>query len=787
MTTTAPNAPSSSTTPSSSASSSTGDAVSSSAPATTDDIVRIDVSDGIAVLTFDVPGEKQNTLSERSARALQTAFEQAERNPAVEGIVLLSGKADFIAGADIAMLQACTSAAQVEQLSRDMHRQLDRIEQSKKPVVAAIHGACLGGGLEVALACHWRLATDSPRTSLALPEVMLGLLPGGGGTQRLPRLVGLQAALDLLLTGKNVRATKAKRLGLVDQLTIPWGLKDAAVTTCKRLVKGELRRVDRMQRLDPQGKVMEAALEHNAAGRAVVFRQARATVMDKTMGLYPAPLAILDVVEYGFSHGLAAGFAEESRRFGQLAMTNEAASLMHLFFGQTSLKKNRYGKPEKPVAAGTTTLGVLGAGLMGSGIADVSANKGLRVLMKDMNPEAVARGQKAIWQGLDKRVKSKALTPFERERIASHVVGKIDYRGFAEVDLVIEAVFEDLAVKHKVIRELEAHLRPDAVFASNTSALPIARIAEASQRPENVVGMHYFSPVPRMPLLEVIVTDKTSKRAAALAVEVGIAQGKTVIVVKDGPGFYTTRILGPVMEEAATIALEGVDLQVIDQLMKKVGFPVGPITLLDEVGIDVAAHVARDMAPFFALRFGHRDSSALDAMVAQGFLGRKANKGFFLYGKERPSDALSKVKTLAGNVPLLGGVLEQAGVVQKGKPLNPGALAILAEHGARPGSKKIDDERALQDRVLLRMVNEAVQCLQDGILDNPVDGDIGAVFGLGFPPMTGGPFRFVDTVGASQVVSTLERFAAVHGQRFTPAALLVDHARWGRRFHGGSR
>jgi enoyl-CoA hydratase/long-chain 3-hydroxyacyl-CoA dehydrogenase len=218
--------------------------------------------------------------------------------------------------------------------------------------------------------------------------------------------------------------------------------------------------------------------------------------------------------------------------------------------------------------------------------------------------------------------------------------------------------------------------------------------------------------------------------------------------------------------------------------MKKVGFPVGPITLLDEVGIDVAAHVAKDMAPFFEPRFGPRDSSALDEMVAQGFLGRKANKGFFLYGKEQPKDALSKVRALAGNVPVLGGVLEQAGVVSKGKPLNPGTLAILAAHGVKPGSKKVDDERSLQDRVLLRMVNEAVQCLQDGILENPVDGDIGAVFGLGFPPMTGGPFRFVDTVGASTVVGTLERFAAAHGKRFAPAQLLVDHARSGKRFHG---
>jgi enoyl-CoA hydratase / long-chain 3-hydroxyacyl-CoA dehydrogenase len=747
-------------------------------PKTDPAAVTVDIHDDIAVLTFDVPGEKQNTLNEKSARALADAFASVEQDDAVKGIVLISGKSDFIAGADITMLQRCTTAEQVETLSKDMHAQLARIEQSRKPVVAAIHGACLGGGLEVALACHWRLATDSQKTSLALPEVMLGLLPGGGGTQRLPRLVGLATALDMLLTGKTIRAAKAKRMGLVDQLTIPFGLKDAAITACQRLVRGELKRVDRKERLQTQDKVKEAALEETAAGRAVVFSQARATVMEKTLGLYPAPLAILDVVEHGLSHP-DDGFAYEARRFGGLAMTEEAKSLMHLFFAQTALKKNRYGAPAKKA----TTLGVIGAGLMGSGIADVSANKGLRVLMKDVSAEGLARGQKAIWQGLDKRVKSKSLTSFERERIASHVTATTTWAGFQHADVVIEAVFEDLAVKHKVVREAETVMRDGAIFATNTSALPIKDIAKASKRPENVVGMHYFSPVPKMPLLEVVITDQTSKQAMAMAVEVGLQQGKTVIVVKDGPGFYTTRILAPVLEEAAQLALEGVELHEIDRLMRLTGFPVGPITLIDEVGIDVGAHVAKDLAPFFAPRFGTRDASALDAMVKQGFLGRKANKGFYLYGREQPKDTLSKAKTFAANLPMVGDKLSILGI-HKGKPLNPGALEILAAHGAKPGSKKVDDPKELQDRVLLRMVNEAVQCLQEGILDNAVDGDVGAVFGLGFPPMTGGPFRYVDTVGASAVVATLERFSQKYGQRFTPAQLLVDMARQGRRFHG---
>ncbi|MCC7074548.1 MAG: enoyl-CoA hydratase/isomerase family protein [Deltaproteobacteria bacterium] len=729
--------------------------------------LTLKVVDNIAVITIDVPGEKQNTLSEKTKHGFKVCFERVANDPAIEGAVLISGKPDFIAGADISMIQTRKSASEVERLSREMQQQLALLEQSKKPIVAAISGACMGGGLEIALACHYRIATDHPKTALSLPEVMLGLLPGGGGTQRLPALIGIQAALDMMLTGKNVRARKAKRMGLVDAVTVPYGLEDAAVTTCKRLIKGEISHQEPKKKL-PE-RATEAALEDNPAGRAILFRQARQMVMEKTGGLYPAPLAIIDVVEAGASKGLETGYAEESRRFGELVMSKEAAALMTLFFAQTALKKNRFGK----AATQLNTLGVLGAGLMGSGIAEVTVQKGVRVLLKDMNAEALARGQKGIWGDFDKRVRSHAMTPFERDRTFSSVVPKTDYKGFEKCELVIEAVFEDLALKHKIIRELEDHVRTDCVIASNTSALPITKLAEASKRPQNIIGMHYFSPVPKMPLLEIIVHKGTSKEAKALAVDVGIKQGKTVIVVNDGPGFYTSRILGPLMDEAAQCALEGVDLHEIDHAMRQWGFPVGPITLLDEVGIDVAAHVSKDMAPFFEPRFGPRDRSALEAMVKEGFTGRKGGKGFYLYDRTKQSP-VEKARAI---------VEKAMGASRKDKPYNPGALAILERHGVKHGSKKDVDLRELQERIGLRMVNEAVQCLQEGILENAVDGDAGAVFGLGFPPMTGGPFRYVDSVGASTVVSTLERFATKYGKRFKPAELLVDHAKSGKRFH----
>jgi enoyl-CoA hydratase/long-chain 3-hydroxyacyl-CoA dehydrogenase len=734
--------------------------------------VTVRVKDGIAVIVFDMPNERQNTLSEKSTHGLKLAFEKLDNDSSIQGAVLISGKPDFIAGADVSMLQQCKTAGEVEKLSRNMHEQLAKIESSKKPVVAAIHGACLGGGLEVALACHYRIATDHPKTVLAFPEVMLGLLPGGAGTQRLPALIGIQGALDMMLTGKNIRAVKAKRMGLVDAVTVPYGLEDAAVLACRELIDGKRERHEPKKKA--QERAMEAALEENPAGRAILFRQARAQVMEKTGGLYPAPLAIIDVVEVGASKGMEAGLVEESRRFGELAMSKESASLISLFFAQTALKKNRFGKPKQQA----TTVGVLGAGLMGSGIAEVTAQKGVRTLMKDVSAEALARGQKGIYADFDKRVKSRSMTSFERDRTMSFVVPKTDYKGFEKCELVIEAVFEDLALKHKIIKEVEAVVGANTIIASNTSALPLTRLAEVSKRPENVVGMHYFSPVPKMPLLEVIVHPKTSKEAAAMAVDVGIAQGKTVIVVKDGPGFYTSRILGPLMDEAAQCALEGVDLHEIDRAMKAWGFPVGPITLLDEVGIDVAAHVSKDMASFFEPRFGPRDRRALEDMVKAGFIGRKAGKGFYLYERDHKESPVEKARHL---------VEKAMGAGKRGsKPINPGAVEIMEKNGVRPGSKKLSDAEflELQERIGLRMVNEAVQCLQEGILESPVDGDAGAVFGLGFPPMKGGPFRYVDTIGASAVVSTLERFAQRFGKRFKPADLLVEKAKRGEKFHG---
>lgn len=694
--------------------------------------------DGVAVMLFDTPDSSVNILSRELFGDFAALLDQIDHDPEIKACVLASAKKDFIAGANLKQFYAIEKESEGEALSRAGHALIDRIADSGKPFVAAISGLALGGGLEVALACHYRLAADDPSTALALPEVQLGLLPAAGGTQRLPHLVGLPAALPMMLTGQRVRARKAYRMGLVDALTTPGGIVETAARAAIALAAG------RMKPRKRKKPILESLLE-SAPGRAIVFRRARAGVMAKTRGLYPAPLFIIDCVRTGYSKGAAAGNERESVLFGKLTASPETKSLIGLFNGMTELKKPLPGAEPRPVRR----LGILGGGFMGQGIASVSL-KLAPVVVKDVSDESLSRCGNSIWEGLSKQLLSGSLTRFERDRLWTRLQPTTRAEDLAGTDLIVEAVFEDLVLKRRVLAEVEAHISENTVFASNTSALPIGSIAAQARCPERVLGMHYFSPVPKMPLLELIVAEKTAPWAVATARAVGVQQGKTVIVVRDGPGFYTTRILSPYMNEAMVLLEEGARIEDIDRVMKDFGYPVGPLALLDEVGIDVGAHVSKELGQAFSQR-GLGASSTLPKLLEAGYHGRKNGRGFYRYLDERKKPVNTEVYRLIG-----------------GAERRPVAASEIA------------------DRLSLLMVNEAAYCLQEGIIASPRDGDVGAILGLGFPPFRGGPFRYVDSLGAAEAVRRLEELAGRCGPRFRPAPMLAERAQDGKRFYARS-
>ncbi|MFP2905687.1 fatty acid oxidation complex subunit alpha FadJ [Pyxidicoccus sp. 3LFB2] len=727
------------------------------------------VEDGVAVITYDLPDSPVNTLSPETGEAFTRLMTRAEQEPEVKSVVFISGKKDnFVAGAKIDFLQTIKTAEEATAISRNGQEGFDRLDAFPKPVVAAIHGACLGGGLEWALACDYRIATDSPKTSLGLPEVQLGLIPGAGGTQRLPALIGVQAALDLILTGKSLKPSKAKKLGVVDEVVPVPLLRKLAVQRARELASGTLK-VERtrgqgfksvvsggrakgvagfFQGLANKELWAEVALEDNPLGRKLVFDEARKQLLKKTRGRYPAPEKALQVIRTGLESGHKAGQEAEAKAFGELVVSDVSKRLVEIFFATTALKKENGTSNPSVKPREVKKVAVLGGGLMGGGIAYVASTlQGVPVRVKDKDDAGVARALKQVQSILDERTKKRSLTHREAAAKMALVTAGTDYSGFKSADLVIEAVFEDLKLKHRIMGEVEAVTGDACIFASNTSSIPITDLAKGSRRPAQVIGMHYFSPVNKMPLLEIITHPGTAEWVTATCVEVGRKQGKTVIVVNDGPGFYTSRILAPYMNEAAYLLAEGADIAELDKALVDFGFPVGPITLLDEVGIDVAQKVG----PIMEAAFGKRMAApkALENVVTDGRLGRKTQKGFYLYenGKKKEVDP---------------------------------TIYNLLPHGK---DRKAFDREEMAERLVLQMVNEAIRCMGEGILRSARDGDVGAIFGLGFPPFLGGPLRYVDSRGPAEVLRKLEHFQDKLGERFTPAPHLVELVKSGKTFY----
>ena len=540
-------------------------------------------------------------------------------------------------------------------------------------------------------------------------------------------------------------------MGLVDQLADPNALEVAALQAARGLADKSLK-IKRKKR-----NMMEFALEGNPLGRNVLFKKANEMMMKASGGHYPAPKKILELVEKGCNSGFTS-YEDEMNGFADLVMTPESKALRSIYFATTALKKNPYGEPKKKA----DTVGVLGAGLMGAGIAEVSVTKNMRVLLKDLNQDGLSRGEKQIEGNLAKKVKRKRMLKFEKDRTMGNVIGltqdmKSWPKHFSQADLVVEAVLEDLNLKHAVIKETEQYIPEHCVFATNTSALPIAEIAKASKRPENIIGMHYFSPVDKMPLLEIIPHEGTSENTIATAYDVGLRQGKTTICVKDVPGFYVNRSLGPYMSEVMDLVMDGADPLRVDKALKSFGFPVGPINLADEVGIDVAGHVQSFLGDNLGVRMSspHKNASTiLPKMMEKGLLGKKSGKGFFEYDKKG-----------------------------KRKGVNSEAQKLVDEIRAGTAKRELSDQE-IQERMVFRLLNEAIFCLQDEIITSPRDGDIGLIFGIGYPPFQGGPFRYLDNgLGIETFVSKMQSYAEKYGPQFEPAPLVVDMAKSGKKFH----
>jgi 3-hydroxyacyl-CoA dehydrogenase / enoyl-CoA hydratase / 3-hydroxybutyryl-CoA epimerase len=698
--------------------------------------------DRLATLIWDSPDKKVNVFGLEVFEELQALLGELARRSDIGCLILLSGKKDnFIAGADVNLIAEVTDVARAEEGVRLGQRLFSTWEALPFPTVAAIRGTCVGGGLEISLASTYRVVSDRADIRLGLPEIRLGILPAWGGSTRLPRLIGVPAALDMILTGKNVSPRSAFKSGLVDAL-----LPDAAFLTLVRDFASARR--DKKQRPSHNAGLQGLLLQGNPLGRMVLFSQARKQVLGQTKGQYPAPLKALEVVRTGLEKGREAGFEAEAKAAAELAVSPICKNLVNVFRLMEGAKKAG-PKVDPPVVPPGEVL-VLGAGTMGGGIAHLLADAAnTPVRLKDLAPKALEGGMAHASSLFAKQVKRRRLTAAEARRKMALLRPTLVDGGYRGVDLVIEAIVEKLEVKQNVFADLATKVPAETVLASNTSSLSIDLIGAKTPHPERVVGMHFFNPVDKMPLIEVIRGAKTSDRAAAAVFELSKRLGKTPVLVKDGPGFLVNRLLMFYSLEALWLLDEGHRIEDIDKAMTQWGMPLGPITLTDEVGIDVAVKVAHILAEAFPDRLPL--PSWLDRSAEPDRLGAKTAKGFYLYQERKRTGPDPAIYPLLGLQPRIA---------------NPN-LATLAE------------------RMVLPMVNEAARCLAEDVVADAGSLDLAMIMGTGFPPFRGGLCRWADGQGLGNVLETLERLATGVGDRFRPSEALREaalaggfYARW---------
>jgi 3-hydroxyacyl-CoA dehydrogenase/enoyl-CoA hydratase/3-hydroxybutyryl-CoA epimerase len=677
---------------------------------------------------------------------LKEVIEELRQSP-YKAVVMVSRKPKiFIAGADIEEIKKINSKDEYARVLNEAHEIFNALEDLPLVTVAAINGQCLGGGCEMVLSCDYRLCADGPDTRIGLPEVKLGIIPGFGGCVRLPRTVGLPAALDIILAGKAVDGRKAEKIGLVDACVPGQQLVERALAFAREKIAAGAKK--RRKVYAPKGAMN--TFMHSFAGRPLVFSQARKSVMKETKGFYPAPLKALEVV--GKTYGLrdrARALKIEAEGFVEVATTAVSKNLIDLFYMMEAVKKQTGVEGDvKPLPV--KHMAVLGAGTMGGGIAQVAADKGIHVRMKDIANHALALGLRHASEIFKKYLKRKRITKYDYEAKMAMISGTLDYSGFQLMDVVVEAIVEDMGIKKKVIAETATHCRKDTILATNTSSLSVTEMAEAHPHPENFVGMHFFNPVDKMPLVEVIRGPKTSDVATATIFDLAKKMGKTPVVVKDGPGFLVNRLLMPYMIEAMFLLQDGMEIETVDRwYTHKFGMPMGPFRLMDEVGLDVCIKVVK----IFHKALGDRIEvpKMIDALYESKRLGKKSGRGFYLYD-------------------------------DKGHQLSADR-AVYTELALKAPTNPLSEQECLE-RGVFTMVNEAALALiEDHIVATPQDVDLAMIMGTGFPPFRGGLLKYADSLGTQYVASQLEIYASKCGPRLKPTQPLANLAKTDRKFY----
>jgi 3-hydroxyacyl-CoA dehydrogenase/enoyl-CoA hydratase/3-hydroxybutyryl-CoA epimerase len=688
---------------------------------------------GIATATMNLPGRSMNVLDDELGGALADFVDRLESDPGLTGAMLVSSKPDFLAGADIDRLRDLLSAQEAFDESMRFKAALRRMERAGKPVVAVIWGQCLGGGLEIALACHHRIVLDDGTARLGLPEVKLGLLPGGGGTQRLPRLVGQQQALQWMAEGTQVHAPQALASGLVHALAAS---REDALAQARQWIAANPRPVqpwDTPKFRFPGG-------DSRSPAAAQLFSIAPSMAAAKSWGNYPALTHIMSCVFEGGLLGFDAALVLESRYFAACAMSRESRNLIGTMWYQLHAIERGASRPVGEPKRAVARVGVLGAGMMGAGIAYAGAKAGIEVVLLDTSAENAQRGRDWAQGLLDKAVRKGRTTAARRDAVLARIHPTARFEDLGGCELIIEAVFEDRAIKAEVTRRAEAQVGAQAVFASNTSTLPITSLAQASARPENFIGLHFFSPVDRMPLVEIIVGAATSPATLALGFDFVRQIGKTPIVVNDARGFYTSRVFATYVMEGIAMLREGVHPRRIEAAGLQAGMPMPPLALQDEVALTLSLHVIdqarKDLEAAGGTYAAHPAEPVLRALCERGRAGRKAGKGFYDWSDE-------------------------------GRSLWPGLAELFPVAAQQP------PQQELIDRLLFVQANEAARCLEEGVLRSVADANVGSILGWGFAPFHGGVLQFANAMGMARFVQRCRELAAAHGARFEPAQVAV--------------